>query len=309
MNCPGNSAPSPGGICPNPSCFVLGPHRSGTTIVCNALAESRAFVCLTAADIVAFHQRTGAQDAVPHDRDPRSTLAALARRGETRRIDAVRVTEDLPEEYGFLVPGRRLTPETASVVTAVYEDLARGAAREARYLLRNPWDLSRAPRILELFPEASFVFVVRDPVETIDSQLQAARTLYAEPSEYHALLDLRYRRMLGRPRLFALYRFLTGRPRMVDALTHSFARSTTRWIESLDRLPPERWVVARYEDLVAEPRKELGRLYAFLGLSPERIPALAGEIRPGSRTLHPHVAAREAKIRSRTRLYRDWFGY
>lgn len=290
-------------------CFVLGPHRSGTTIVCNALAASGAFVCLTAADIVAFHERSGAYSAGHEARGGRSDLARLARRGESRKIDGIPVSEDLPEEYGFLLPGRRLTAETGPVLASVYRDLAGEAADDARYLLRNPWDLPNARRILELFPEATFVFVVRDPVQTIDSQIRAARTLLAEPSEYHALLDPRYRRLLGRRGLLALYRFLARRPRFVDLLARSFARSTERWIRSLDLLPPERWIITRYEDLIADPAKELGRLYAFLGLSPERLPAIAREIRPGARELHSHVAAKTAKIRRQTRLFRTKFGY
>lgn len=293
----------------NRSCFVLGPHRSGTTIVCTALAASGAFVCLTAADIVAFHEHGRVSESTGRERDlDPSALSALARRGETRRIDSVQVSEDLPEEYGFLVPGRRLTPGTAPVVASVYRELA-GSGGPAWYLLRNPWDLARAPQILALFPEATFVFVVRDPVQTIDSQLQAVRTLYAEPSAYHALLDQRYRRMLARPMKFAFYRFLTGRPRMVDLLTRSFARTTARWMESLDGLPPERWIVTRYEDLVADPREELGRLFGFLGLSSEGIDVAAAAIRRGTRTLDPQVLRRVPMIRDRTRVFRQAYGY
>lgn len=285
-------------------CFVLGPHRSGTTIVCDALAASGAFVCLTAADIVAFHERSGAYGPAAT-----ASLDALARRGATRMIDQVRVSGDLPEEYGFLLPDRRLTRETAPVVSAAYRALAAAAAGEARWLLRNPWDLPNAARILELCPEATFIFVVRDPVETIDSQLQAARTLLAEPSEYHALLDLRYRRLLRRPLRLALYRFLAGRPRFVDLLTRSFARDTRRWLDDLDRLPPDRWIVTRYEGLLADPAEELRRLFAFLRLSPERVGAVAREIRPGERALHRHVVARIPGVRARTRRFRERFGY
>ena len=288
------------------SCFVLGPHRSGTTIVCGALAGSGAFVSLTAADIVAHHERSGAYGD-RQDAGARSALAALERRGETRKIDAVRVAGDLPEEYGFLLPGRRLTRQTAPAVEGAYRDLASGA--EKRWLLRNPWDFPNPGRILELFPDARFVFVVRDPVETIDSQLQAARTLLAEPSEYHALLDLRYRRLLRSGIRFALYRFLARRPRFVDLLTRSFARDARRWMEDLERLPADRWVVTRYEDLLADPVRELTRLAAFLRLSPERIEAVAREIRPGARALDPHVAARQGEIRRRTRAFRERFGY
>jgi hypothetical protein len=165
------------------------------------------------------------------------------------------------------------------------------------------------PRILELCPEATFVFVVRDPVATIDSQLRAARALLAEPSEYHALLDMRYRRLLRKRGRVAIYRFLARRPRFVDALARSFARATGSWIEDLERLPPRRWIVVRYEDLLADPARELGRLFAFLGLPMERIDAVAPEIRPAARALDPHVVAREGRIRSRTRRFRERFGY
>lgn len=224
-------------------------------------------------------------------------------------IDAMRVSDDLPEEYGFLLPDLRLTPATAPVVASVYGELAGEGAREARYLLRNPWDLASARQILELFPAATFVFLVRDPVQTIDSQLQAVRTIFAEPSEYLALLALKYRRILRRPLKFALYRFLAGRPRVVDLLTRSFARDTDRWLRGLDHLPADRWIVTRYEDLIADPAKELGRVYAFLGIPIEGVSHVAPEIRPGSRTLHPHVVARIPGIRSRTRRFRERFGY
>ena len=45
------------------ACFVLGPHRSGTTIFTRSLAESGEFVYLTAADIVARHR--GADQVEP----------------------------------------------------------------------------------------------------------------------------------------------------------------------------------------------------------------------------------------------------
>ncbi|CAN5864640.1 hypothetical protein BH20GEM1_BH20GEM1_04800 [soil metagenome] len=280
-------------------CFVLGPHRSGTTILTQALAESGAFVYLTAAHIVAQHR--GADQAAP-------TLVELAQRHATRGIDAVAVAEDLPEEYGFLLPGRRLTRETAPKLASVYGELVASDGRERRPLLRNPWDLDRAPLILEHFPRASFVFVVRNPVATINSQLQAVRTLLAEPSEYHALLDSRYRRLVRRKRLFRLYRRVTARGIMASLLLKSFQRSTDGLVRDLRALPRERWTVVKYEELIDDPARALVRVYGFLGLLPGPIP-LAERIRPGGRELDPHVEARIGRIRQRTRSFGETFGY
>jgi hypothetical protein len=279
---------------------VLGPHRSGTTILCKALAGSGEFVYLTAADIVAFHQGT---DRVG------STLGELVEREETRIIDDVQLSEDLPEEYGFVLPGRRLSEESAPVLDSLYRDLTAKRGRGKTALLRNPWDLSRTTLIHRLFPRATFVFVVRDPVPTISSQLRALRTLFAAPSEYHALLDPRYRRLARRKWRFALARLVASRGRMVDRLLRGFVRSTDRLIQDLPRLPQDRWTVLRYEDLVADPANELARVYGFLGLPPDNIPSMAREIRPSGRGLDPHVEARIPRIRQRTLVFRERFGY
>lgn len=284
----------------NGSCFVLGPHRSGTTILCQALAGSGEFLYLTAADIVAFHQ--GADRVEP-------TLGELVQRRESRKIDDVRLSEDPPEEYGFLLPGRCLSEEFAPKLAGIYRDLAAKRGVEKRALLRNPWDLPRTALIQRLFPKASFVFVVRDPIQTINSQLQAVRTLFAEPSEYHCLLDRRYRRVVRRKRLFRFYRRVSSRGMMVSLLAKSFQRSTDRLIRDLDTLPRETWTVTKYEDLVREPEKELARVYGFLGLPPGEIPRLAEAIRPSGRELDPDVTARIPKIRKRTRSFRQTFGY
>ena len=282
------------------ACFVLGPHRSGTTILTRSLAESGEFVYLTAADIVAHHR--GADQV-------ESTLGKLVERKETRLIDRTELSEDLPEEYGFVLPGRRLSEETAEQFVSVHRALATKSDRARRFLLRNPWDLPHTPLIHELFPKAVFVFTVRDPVDTIDSQVQAARTLFAVPSEYQALLDPAYRRLVERRMRFAFYGWVSSRRVLVARLIKGFQLSTDKLIRDLRELPRDRWIVVRYEDLVREPERELTRVYGFLGLPPTGIPRLAQEIRPSGRVIDPHVKARIRQIRERTRHYREMFGY
>jgi hypothetical protein len=135
------------------------------------------------------------------------------------------------------------------------------------------------------------------------------RALFATPSEYHALLDSRYARLTRRKVLFAFYRFVISRGRMVDRILKGFGRSTDALIRDLPHLPQEQWTVLRYEDLLSEPEKELARLYGFFDLSVEEIPTLASEIRPSGRALDPHVEARIPKILERTRTFRERFGY
>lgn len=157
---------------------MLGPHRSGTTVVSQALAESGRFVFLSAADMVA--RLEGGEEGS-------AALARLEGARESRAIDVVAVSTTVPEEYGFLLPERHLTEESAPRIAAIHRELAAERGAEKGWLLRNPHDLSHVSRIERHFPGARYVFVVRDPARTINSQLQALRTLFAAPSEYHAL--------------------------------------------------------------------------------------------------------------------------
>ena len=282
------------------ACFVLGPHRTGTTVLTRSLAESGEFVYLTAADIVARHR--GADQVEP-------TLGRLVERKETRLIDRMEISADAPEEYGFVLPGRRLTEETAPQLDSMYREFAAKSDRVRRFLLRNPWDLTHTGLIHRLFPGAVFVFTVRDPVDTIDSQVRAVRTVFGAPSEYHALLDPRYRLLIERRMRFALYGWVSSRRVLVARLIKRFQLLTDKLVRDLQNLPRDRWIVVRYEDLVREPEKELARVYGFLGLPTAGIARLAGEIRPTERSLEPHVKARIRQIRERTRLYREAFGY
>lgn len=282
------------------ACFVLGPHRSGTTIFTRSLAESGEFVYLTAAEIVARHR--GADQVEP-------TLGKLVERKETRLIDRTEISADLPEEYGFVLPGRRLTEETAPQLDSVYRNLGAKGDLGRRFLLRNPWDLTRTDLIHRLFPRAVFVFTVRDPVATINSQVRAARKLFGAPSDYHALLDPRYRLLIERRMRFAFYGWVSSRRVLVARLIKGFQLSTDKLVRDLEDLPRDRWIAVRYEDLVREPEKELSRAYGFLGLPTAGIARLAGEIRPTERPLEPHVKARIRQIQERTRLYRERFGY
>lgn len=264
------------------------------------MARTGEFVYLSAADIVAAH--AGAKLTA-------SALSELGRTEETRVIDSVPISEDLPEEYGFLLPGHSLTEETAPQLVAIYDDIATERGRRKPALLRNPWDLSRTTLIHQLFPQARFVFVVREPVATINSQLQAMRTLFATPSEYHALLDPSYARLARSKALFAFYRSGISRAGMVDRILEGFVHSTDALIRDLPRLPPKQWTIVKYEDLLTDPAVELTRLYEFLGLETRQVPRLANEIRPSGRALDPHVEARIPKILERTQTFRERFDY
>src|SRR6266540_6309462 len=84
--------------------FIMGDHRSGTTLLYSLLAATQCFNVVTAYHIIRydqiltnFHNHT--------EEDARQLLQTyFATMGQADRIiDEVEITPDLPEEYGFLL--------------------------------------------------------------------------------------------------------------------------------------------------------------------------------------------------------------
>ncbi len=87
---------------PYPPVFLLGLHRTGSTWLHAMLARTGCFRVVTAHHVICWEEYT---NGVRDRRPSRERLAARFQKlGLTDRgIDAVEVSPDLPEEYGFIL--------------------------------------------------------------------------------------------------------------------------------------------------------------------------------------------------------------
>ncbi|NJN19548.1 MAG: sulfotransferase, partial [Oscillochloris sp.] len=84
--------------------FIMGDHRSGTTLLYQLLAATGGFNVVTAYHVINFDQVL-ADHGAGRSAAARCELAArLGALGiSDRKLDGVIVSPDLPEEYGFLL--------------------------------------------------------------------------------------------------------------------------------------------------------------------------------------------------------------
>src|SRR5581483_2487027 len=121
-------------------------------------------------------------------------------------------------------------------------------------VLKSPPHTCRIRVLLELFPTARFVHIVRDPLDVFPSTLNLWRTLHRTQG-------------LQRP--------------SEDGLDESVLATFEYMHACIERdrslLPQGRFHELRYEDLIREPVEELSRLHAAISIDP--CPQLAEAVR------------------------------
>lgn len=150
------------------------------------------------------------------------------------------------------------------------------AGTRRRFFDKTPRNVLRVPFVDAIFPDAQFVFLQRDGRDNVNSLINAWRSpryrTYRLP-ERHALpgVDPQWWKFV----LYPGWRDDVRGPLEVVCARQWIVSNETA-LDALERLDPARVTVVRYEDVVADPVAEVGRIAGRLGLRyDERVRAAA----------------------------------
>ncbi|MFI1996283.1 hypothetical protein [Actinoplanes sp. NPDC020271] len=185
----------------------------------------------------------------------------------------------LYDELAAQVPAWPARP-IAEQYTALFTHLA-GRFDRPVVVERSGGSLSMVPDLRRLFPDARFVYLTRNGVDS-------ARSMSRHAGFWMMLLSREAARLTGSSspeqlgpeqiRLLppTLREYLTTPSKLPELLNSDvpvtafgamWARMTTEGARELLRLPAEGWMMLTYESLVASPGIELTRLADFLGIA------------------------------------------
>jgi hypothetical protein len=128
-------------------------------------------------------------------------------------------------------------------------------------LEKTPKNALRIPFLAKIFPEAHFIYLHRDPRETLSSMIEAwesgrFRTYPVLPGwtglPWSLLLVPGWRDLIGKP--------------LRDIVAVQWNTTTHILLDDLEYLPRERCQIARYDALMADPAAEVSRLCAAIDL-------------------------------------------
>lgn len=255
--------------------FIMGDHRSGTTLLYRLLHQSGCFNVVQAYHIMK-HQDLLANHLQQREAIERERINVYLHQVGMidRRLDETAASAELPEEYGFVLNDgfrRQLSERNLSHFVDFCRKVQFVTDPRKPLLLKNPWDFMNTCFVKAAFPETKFIFLHRHPVQRINSQIKAARTLYTTKSHYHALLDSRYDRLWQRPLPLKLTQFLFS-PHFdmgFRLARRHMMRATTYFLKHIPHLSQDSYISVRFEDLCTDTEQVLEQILTFLGLEVE----------------------------------------
>lgn len=295
--------------------FILGDHRSGTTLLYKLLAQTKCFNVVTAYHVIKY-QEILANHLEGKTEMARGELAAsFAELGiKDRVIDGMAVTPDFPEEYGFVIdPGSRpqLNEKTLPKFVELCSKVQFTGDAGRPLLLKNPWDSLRIAYIKKVFPACRFVFIHRHPVAIINSQMQAIRSLLGTRNGYAALTARWYRDLFDRPIHLAGARLLfSTRAHLLErVVARHIVRVVSTFMQNRELLTANDCLSLRYEDLCQDPDGNIRRALDFLRVHHRPIESYKGYIDRRPSKLLPEASAAFYRIRERLEPYLALHGY
>lgn len=289
--------------------FIIGPHRSGTTILYKALMESGCFNVTTAYHVLRhdrlLHAHFNAKEQAERDQLRR----LFAYKGLTdRQFDAMPITPDIPEEYCYALPRQGRRPMVRANNRQAFLDLCRKVQLIQQpnrpLLLKNPFDTINFIYLARILPHAKFIINHRNPVDVINSQMKALRGIIAEKNEYVALVIPRYRKMWESPLKRSLARALYGgKSPVLFRQVEQFIRRNNDYLTANAPRIEDRAIHVRYLDLCQDPNGALRRILEFVGVAEAAPVDYTALIQPRSSALVQEVDKNRSRILKRNQEY------
>lgn len=223
--------------------FILSPPRSGSTLLYKVLSEAPdAWTTKRESHLLI--------ETIPglHPRD---------RGWDSNRLLAADAQPHIVDELT-----RRLIARMSD-----RDGRAPSAGDRPTLLEKTPKNCLRVPFFAAAYPDARFIYIHREPVETINSMIEGWRV---PPPKFKTYPDLPG--WAGPTWSFLLipgWQELNSRG-VPEIAARQWATATQLLLEDCTALPEDRWYVADFRHLVAEPAKEIGRICDFLGWSYDR---------------------------------------
>jgi hypothetical protein len=244
--------------------FILGVHRSGTSILYKMLSATESFNPVTTYHLINYHALLANHHHKTEKQARQNLTESFKAHGvQDRKIDSLKVTAEFAEEYGFLFNEKTIRMHLSTGNIPLFTQLCKKiqclAGNSKPILLKNPYDFSKFLFIKGQFPNAKFVFIHRHPLKTISSTLKAFQVIFKDKHPYMARLSKMYEKIYPIPLLRLPFRiiFITIPELGVLYITRTTTKATKYYLRNLKKLQPDDYIAITYEDFCSHPQQTI----------------------------------------------------
>lgn len=220
--------------------FIVAAPRSGSTLLFETLAVNRELWSIGDESHKHFERIASLR---PSGKNPSNRLSADLANADVKDTLLDSFVEDLRNCDGKL-----------------FKDMtALSKPSEIRFLEKTPKNALRIPFLLEVFPDARFIFLFRDPKQNMSSLLESWKSQkfvtyptlpgWSAPQKWSHLLTPGWQELAGAP--------------LAEVVAHQWLTTNQTIMNDLKDLPKERWCAIDYDSLLANTPQELQRLCHF----------------------------------------------
>jgi len=296
--------------------FILGLHRSGTSILYKMLVATESFNSVTAYHLIRYNQLITNHIYNQEESSKKELTESLKEKGlDDRGIDRLKVNADFAEEYGFLLGQKTLqmhiTPKNLSLFIELSKKIQFISENDKPILLKNPYDFSNFLYIKQVFPNTKFVFIHRHPFKTLSSTIKAISVLLKNKNPYTTQLFRTYNKIFENPLILTPLRFCFSRyPTFgVIFLTIYSSKTTKYYLKNIKQLPKQDYISITYEDLCENPQENIEKIMKSLDIKISNKMDFTSFIKPRKIDLDHSVVKLRRFIFKCMRKYIKCFGY
>jgi len=296
--------------------FILGLHRSGTSILYKMLTATECFNPVTAYHLIEYDKLIYNHIKQREEIAKKELSESFRKQGlDDRGIDKLKINADFAEEYGFLLGQHSnqmyISPKNLSLFKDMCKKIQLISENNKPILLKNPYDLPNFLYIKKVFPNAKFVFIHRHPLKTLSSTIKALDVLLKNKNPYTTRLFKLYNKIFENPLSLFMVRFCFCRLKELGVmyLTLNSSNGTRYYLNNIQNLPKNDYVSISYEDFCKDPQKNMERILRSLKIKTSNKIDFTDFIKPRETQLDPSVMRFRKFIYVFMKKYFKHFGY
>lgn len=252
--------------------FILGLPRSGTTILYTILGETKKFNIVTAYHVLNYDRLIYDSEKNIETKRKKQLNKIMQEKGlKNRKMDEISVTADYAQEYASVFTKRGYPSKITTENKWLFDNLCKKiqyTSKNSKYiLLKNPPDYPNFIYLKNVYPKAKFIFIHRNPLNSISSMIRALNMILNKRSEYNALFSKEYSKLFNNPilhNILSLY-YSTRLPIGIFEIIKKYKKDSEYFLKNINRLSKKDFISINYEDLCYKPNVVIGEIMDFLG--------------------------------------------